>query len=117
MKTQILAAALLAAFTVPALSVELVPPQDLGRTVFDGKPITSSDARGRTSEMAFAEGGKLTRKTSAGRVTEGVWRLSDDGFCMKLGDAKRESCYLVLKGNDGKLMAVKHSGQPFTWTR
>ncbi|MDX6805033.1 hypothetical protein [Terrihabitans rhizophilus] len=117
MKTQILAAALLAALSMPALAVELVPPQDLGRTMFDGKPITSADAKGRTSEMAFAEGGKLTRKTSAGRVTEGVWRLSDDGFCMKLGEAKRESCYLVLKQNDGKLMAVKQSGQPFTWTR
>jgi hypothetical protein len=35
---------------------------------------------------------------------------------MRLATAKRESCYLVLRGEGGKLTAMKQSGQPFTWT-
>ena len=116
MRVRYLLAAALTAFVAPAFASELVKPSDLERDMFDAKPIKSTDARGRVSEMTFAQGGKLTRKTASGRVSEGTWRLSDDGFCMKLANARREGCYLVLRGEDGKLTAWKQSGQPFTWT-
>jgi hypothetical protein len=117
MKVHVLAAVALAVFASPALAVELVTPADLGRDMFDAKPIKSTDAKGRVSEMTFAPGGKLSRKTASGRVSEGTWRLSDEGFCMKLANAKREGCYLVVRGEGGKLTALKQSGQPFTWSR
>lgn len=116
MKVRVVLAAAVVAFAGPALAVELVQPKDLGRDLFDAKPIKSTDARGRISEMTFAPDGKLSRKTASGRVSEGTWRLSEEGFCMKLATAKRESCYLVLRGEGGKLTAMKQSGQPFTWT-
>ncbi|MGQ4274468.1 hypothetical protein [Terrihabitans sp. B22-R8] len=109
-------ASVLVACAAPAFAAELVQPSDLERTLFDSTPITSTDHRGRTSELMFAPGGKLTRKTAAGQASEGNWRLSETGFCMKLGDAKRESCYLVLRGGKGVMKAVKISAQPFTWT-
>jgi hypothetical protein len=117
MRVRILSAALLSALSVPALAVELVQPADLGRDLFDAAPITSTDARGQASEMVFAKDGTVTRKTAAGRISTGTWTLSDTGFCMKLGRATNDSCYLVLRGEAGALTAVKQTGASFAWTR
>ncbi len=104
------------AVAAPAFAVELVQPADLGRSLFDAKPITTTDSKGRSSQLTFAPGGTLTRDRG-GKSSEGKWRLSDDGFCMQLGQAKRESCYIVLKQEDGRFSALKRAGEPFTWTR
>ena len=100
-----------------AFAVELVPPTALTASFFDSKPITTTDAKGRTSQISFTPGGTLTRTTATGRASEGTWRLSEDGFCMQVGKAKRESCYVVLKRPDGKFSAMKRSGEPFTWEK
>jgi hypothetical protein len=36
---------------------------------------------------------------------------------MQMGQAKRESCYVVLKRDDGKFSAMKRAGRPFTWEK
>lgn len=113
----LMTAAALACFCGSVLAAELVQPATLGAAFFDSKPITTTDARGRTSQLVFTPGGALTRTTSTGKASEGVWRLSEDGFCMQVGKAKRESCYVVLKRDDGKFSAMKRSGEPFTWEK
>lgn len=100
-----------------AQALELVPPAALSASFFDSTPITTTDAKGRTAQMVFAPGGTLTRTTTAGRASEGTWRLSEDGFCMQVGKAKSESCYVVLKRDDGKFSALRRSGQPFVWEK
>ena len=100
-----------------AFAVELVPPTSLGGAFFDAKPITTTDAKGRVSQLTFAPGGTLVRTNATGKASEGTWRLSDEGFCMQIAQAKRESCYVVLKRDDGKFSALRQSGQPFTWER
>ena len=107
----------LVCFGTSVLSAELVPPAALGANFFDAGPITTTDARGRSAQMIFTPGGTLTHTTSTGKASEGKWRLSDDGFCMQMGKAKRESCYVVLKRDDGKFSAMKRAGQPFTWEK
>jgi hypothetical protein len=104
-------------FSGSALAVELVPPTTLGTSFFNSMPITTTDAKGRTSQISFTPGGTLTRTTATGRTSEGTWRLSEDGFCMQVGNAKRESCYVVLKRDDGKIATIRRSGEPFIWEK
>ncbi|BCJ92397.1 hypothetical protein IZ6_31320 [Terrihabitans soli] len=111
------AAALVPSLAGAALAAELVPPSLLGANFFDAKPITTTDAKGRVSKIVFTPGGTLTRTSSSGKESEGKWRLSDDGFCMQAGSAKRESCYVVVKRDDGRFAAMKRSGQPFIWEK
>lgn len=113
----LMTATALACFCGSVFAAELVPPTALSASFFDAKPITTTDAKGRTSQLTFTPGGTLTRTTSAGKASEGTWRLSEDGFCMQVGKAKRESCYVVLKRDDGKFSAMKRAGQPFTWEK
>lgn len=101
----------------PVSAAELVAPATLNSAFFDSRPIATTDARGRISQMVFTPDGTVKRKTASGRESEGVWRLSDEGFCMQVGKAKRESCYIVLKRTDGTFSAMKQSGLPFTWER
>ena len=107
----------LAGFGMPLGAAELVAPATLGASFFDSKPITTTDARGRASRLVFAPEGTLTRTSASGRASEGKWRLSEDGFCMQVGKAKTESCYIVLKRDDGTISALRRSGQPFTWQK
>jgi hypothetical protein len=113
----LLAAALLPPLAIAANAAELVAPALLDTTFFDAKPITTTDAKGRVSQIVFTPGGTLNRTSSSGKASEGKWRLSDDGFCMQVGEAKRESCYVVVKRDDGQFAAMKRSGEPFIWTK
>lgn len=110
-------ATVLACFCSSVFAAELVAPAALSTSFFDAKPITTTDAKGRTSQLIFTPGGALTRTASTGKASEGTWRLSEDGFCMQVGKAKRESCYIVLKRDDGKFSAMKRAGQPFVWEK
>jgi len=101
---------------VTAGAAELVSPQTLKSSYFDGKAVTSTDARGHKSTFTFGVDGKVTRKTERGRTTEGNWTLSDDGFCMKMGNAKRPSCYVAVKNNSGAVKVLHTSTKGFTWT-
>lgn len=112
----VFAAALVPSLAGAVLAAELVPPTLLDANFFDAKPITTTDAKGRVSKIVFTPGGTLTRTSSSGQESQGTWRLSDDGFCMQAGTAKRESCYVVVKRDDGKFAAMK-AGQPFIWEK
>jgi hypothetical protein len=104
-------------FAAPAAAAELVGPKELDKAWFDGKAITTVGPRGGRSELAFSRDGKITRTGGrAGSAAGGTWRLDDDGFCMTLGEAKRESCYLAIKEADGSLRVVRRSGA-FVWSR
>jgi hypothetical protein len=111
------AAALVPSLAGVAIAAELVPPTLLDTNFFDAKPITTTDARGRVSKIVFTPGGTLTRTSATGQESQGTWRLSEDGFCMQAASAKRESCYVVVKRDDGKFAAMKRSGQPFIWEK
>ena len=102
---------------VTAGAAELVAPQTLKASYFDGKAITSTDGHGRKSIFTFSADGKVTRKTTRGLASEGTWTLSADGFCMKLGKAKRDSCYIAVKGSDGGIRVMPTGKNSFAWTR
>ncbi|MFL1874373.1 hypothetical protein ACIKT0_03975 [Hansschlegelia beijingensis] len=102
----------------PVAAAELVPPKDLQASWFDGKAISTTGPRGGKATMTFSPDGKLTRTGGrAGAARQGTWRLDEDGFCMRLGEAKRDTCYLALKNPDGSLRVVRRSGGAFTWSR
>ncbi|MFC7052371.1 hypothetical protein ACFQI3_06680 [Hansschlegelia quercus] len=105
-------------FAASAAAAELIGPKELEAGWFDGRTISTTGPRGGKSQFVFAKDGKVTRTGGrAGSSGDGTWRLDDDGFCMKLGQAKRESCYLAMKDGDGALKVIRRSGGAFTWTR
>ncbi|WP_155905025.1 hypothetical protein [Methylopila sp. M107] len=112
-----LAAAFVALLTVAASSAELVSPLLLKRDWLDGRAVATVGPRGGKSELAFKPDGTLTRTGGrAGAATGGRWRLDEEGFCMTLGEAKQESCYVALQGDDGAIRVLRRTGA-FTWTR
>jgi hypothetical protein len=119
MTVRFMLAALVAAFfsTGTALAAELVGPQALKRDWFDGRAVSTVGPRGGKTEFAFKPDGTLTRTGGRqGSAADGTWRLDEDGFCMTLGQAKRESCYLAVRGDGGSLRVMRKSGA-FVWTR
>ncbi|MFD1703942.1 hypothetical protein ACFSCV_13110 [Methylopila henanensis] len=115
----VLAVALFALAGLPGLSAaaELVAPDALKTGWFDGRTVSTTGPRGGRSDFVFTPNGKVTRTGGrAGAATDGTWRLDDDGFCMKLGQARRESCYLAIRSGDS-LKVVRRSGGAFVWAR
>lgn len=103
---------------VPVAAAELIQPGELQKSYFDGKPFQTKGARGPGATFTFSADGKVSRKSGGtrGTVTEGTWKLSDTGFCMKIGKAKNESCYIAIR--DGAAVRVTRVGATaFTWTR
>ena len=103
--------------TAAASAAELVVPQELKSAWLDGRTIATVGPRGGKSSFSFAPDGTLTRTGGrAGSAGAGTWRLDDEGFCMTLGSAGRESCYVAIRGEDGALKIMRRSAA-FTWTR
>jgi hypothetical protein len=100
-----------------ASAAELIGPQALKRDWFDGRTVSTVGPRGGKSEFSFKADGTLTRVGGRqGSATTGTWRLDEDGFCMTLGEGKRESCYLAIRG-EGDAIKVMRRAAAFTWTR
>ncbi|MFC3692730.1 hypothetical protein [Chenggangzhangella methanolivorans] len=100
-----------------AMAMELVSPQSLKRDWLDGRAVTTVGPRGGKSELTFRNDGTLVRTGGrAGAAGEGSWRLDDEGFCMTLGQAKRESCYVAIRGEGGAIRVMRRTGA-FVWTR
>lgn len=107
-----------AGLAVAAEAAELIAPKALQSGWFDGRTISTTGPRGGTSAFTFSADGKVVRVGGRSTApTQGTWRLDDDGFCMTLGEAKRESCYLAIKTDEGGLKVVRRSGGAFVWTR
>lgn len=103
--------------TAAASAMELVGPQELKAAWLDGRTIATVGPRGGKSTFAFAPDGTLTRSGGrTGSAAAGAWRLDDEGFCMTLGNAKRESCYVAIRGEGGAIRVMRRSAA-FTWTR
>ncbi|HEY0292860.1 MAG TPA: hypothetical protein VGC51_11095 [Hansschlegelia sp.] len=101
-----------------AQAAELIGPQELKARWFDGRTIATKGPRGGASDFSFSPDGKIVRTGGrAGSPGDGTWRLDEDGFCMTLGAAKRESCYLAVKQADGSLKVIRRSGGAFAWSR
>lgn len=100
-----------------ASAAEIVAPAELKAAWLDGKAVKTMGPRGGTSEFTFRSDGTLTRTGGrAGSASDGSWRLDEEGFCMTLGQAKRESCYVAIRGDDGSLRVMRRSGA-FVWRR
>lgn len=101
-----------------AVAAELVSPDELKSGWLDGRTVTTTGPRGGTSTLVFGADGKVTRSGGrAGSATGGAWRVDEDGFCMTLGSARRESCYLAIRTADGALKVVRRQASAFTWRR
>ena len=106
----------LALVPMTAGAAELVSPNDLAAGWFNGKTITSTNEHGRSTKLTFAADGKVTLEGRGGKDRQGTWHKTSDGFCMTLGQAKRESCYIAVR--DGTAVKVIRAGAgSFTWTR
>ncbi|HVV94586.1 MAG TPA: hypothetical protein VHD15_14330 [Hyphomicrobiales bacterium] len=103
----------LALVPVTAGAAELVAPSDLAAGWFNGKTITSTNSRGQSTSLMFTADGKVGLKDRQGKGQQGVWRKTADGFCMKLANAKRESCYIAIRQGDA--VRVIRAGGAFTW--
>ena len=99
-----------------AAAAEIVGPKELKAARLDGRSVTTVGPRGGKSEITFRNDGTLVRTGGRSAAGEGSWRLDDEGFCMKLGEAKRESCYLAIRGEGGAIRVMRRSGA-FVWTR
>ena len=107
----------LAASVAPAAAAELVGPKQLQQEWLDGRSVSTVGPRGGKSEFVFKPDGKVLRAGGRAGASEGTWRLDEDGFCMKLGQARRESCYLAVRQADGALRVMRRSGGAFVWSR
>lgn len=109
---------LCAALSAGAASAgEIIGPKELKAAWLDGRAVTTVGPRGGKSEITFRNDGTLVR--TGGRTDSagaGSWRLDDEGFCMTLGQAKRESCYVAIRGEGGAIRVMRRSGA-FVWTR
>src|SRR5215813_5870613 len=91
-------ALLLSVGLVIAAPVGRLAPKDVETTFFTGKPFTASTPSNVKYKMVFKPDGTMTReslgkpsksgksgktsaKSGAGTVTDGTWKLSQDGFC------------------------------------
>ena len=100
-----------------ASAAEIIGPKELKAAWLDGRAVTTVGPRGGKSEITFRNDGTLVRTGGrSGSAGAGSWRLDDEGFCMTLGQSKRESCYVAIRGDAGAIRVMRRSGA-FVWTR
>lgn len=116
-KRWMIAAVAMGATLTQVSAAELIGPQALKRDWLDGRAVSTVGPRGGKSEFAFRPDGTLTRTGGRqGAADGGKWRLDEEGFCMTLGEAKQESCYVAIRSEGGAIRVMRRSGA-FTWTR
>ena len=125
------AAALLATTTIalPA-PVGRLAPKDIETTFFNGKPFTASTPSNVKFKMVFKSDGTMTRESlgkaskkggktntkGAGTVSEGTWKLSQEGFC-STWKGSRENCYRVHENGTNKWAIVAASQTVAYWSK
>jgi len=128
MRAPFAATALLASTSVLlAAPVGRLAPKDVETTFFTGKPFTASTPSNLKFKMVFKPDGTMTRESlgkpgkagknvKAGNVTEGTWKLSQDGFCSTWKGSK-ENCYRVHENGANKWAIVAGSQAVAYWSK
>jgi hypothetical protein len=124
----VVATALIASTSILlAAPVGRLAPKDVETTFFNGKPFTASTPSNVKFRMVFKPDGTMTRESlgkpgksgknvKAGNVTEGTWKLSQDGFCSTWKNAK-ENCYRVHENGSNKWAIVSGSQAVAYWSK
>jgi hypothetical protein len=110
------AAGLLAA-VAPAFAAKLAPAE-IQTTFFTGKPFTASTASNIRFTMVFAPDGKATREPQgkSGVKSEGMWKLSKDGYCTTWKNSK-PSCYTLVTAGQNKWNVMRGPAVVATWSK
>ena len=92
------AIALTACSSAPALAATatMLTPADIKATFATGKSFTATSVGGTAFSFTFNPDGSAVQVSKGQSVTNGAWRLSDNGYCSKWGSGS-ENCYTVEK--------------------
>ena len=89
--------------TSVAFAAELMAPNDIKATFFDGTPFNAASPTGTKFTMTFTPNGKMTRQALAppGKINVGIWKLNAKGFCTSWEHAG-SNCFTVVPSGDNK---------------
>ncbi len=126
------AALLVSTSMLLAAPVGRLAPKDIETTFFTGKPFTASTPSNVKFRMVFKPDGTMTRESlgkagkagksgktapkGAGTITEGTWKLSQDGFC-STWKGSRENCYRVHESGSNKWAIVASTQTVAYWSK
>jgi len=101
----------------PAFAAVLAP-NEIQATFFTGQPFTASTTSNTKFKMVFTADGKMTREPAAksGAKSEGIWKLTKDGFCTTWKGSKA-NCYRVESAGENKWLVKKGTASVATWTK
>jgi hypothetical protein len=91
-----------------ALAAELMAPNEIKATFFNGQPFTAVSPSGTKFKMTFTADGKITREPleQAGKGSAGTWKLNATGFCTTWNHAK-PNCFTVTPSGENKWSVQK----------
>ena len=117
MRAVIVAGVAVAAMVGPALA-DVMAPNDIQTTFFNGQPFTAASPSNTKFKMVFTADGKMTREPLAGTGAkgEGTWKLTKEGFCTTWKGSKA-NCFRILTAGDNKWSVVKGTTAVATWTK
>src|SRR5262244_556394 len=117
MRAVLVAGVAVAAMVGPALA-DVLAPNDIQTTFFNGQPFTAATPSGVKFKMLFTPDGKATREpaSSAGAKGEGTWKLSADGFCTTWTGSK-QNCFIVISNGPNKWSVMKSFTLMAVWSK
>lgn len=91
---------------------------DIARLV-TGKSVeivvhVQNDAR---NTLYFSKDGNALSRSEGGRVTNGKWRISDDGLHCTQWGSRPETCAQIVKQPDGSFKRIEGGAIRATWRR
>jgi hypothetical protein len=101
-----------------AALADVMAPNDIQTTFFNGQPFTAASPTNTKFKMVFTTDGKMTREPLAksGAKSEGTWKLSKDGFCTTWKGSKA-NCFRILTAGENKWSVMKGTTLVATWTK
>jgi hypothetical protein len=105
----------LAAWHAPTASAQAVLTADEVRTLITGSTAQAERTNG-SRFLAFYEPGGLWVRWEKGIVTEGKWRILDNGDqCVTVG--REDSCAQIQKNPDGTYTRMQNGKPQFNWLK
>ena len=85
-----------------AFAEQLMAPNDIKATFFNGQPFNAASPSGTKFTMTFTPDGKMRRQPLAqfGKTTVGIWRLNAKGFCTSWEHAGSNFFSIVQSGEN-----------------